>query len=419
MPQNRKNRLKQKLNQLYRQYPRSIDLCLERLEALLHKLGDPHLHLPPTIHIAGTNGKGSTQAFMRSILEAHGKTVHAYTSPHLVDFNERIYVAGRHISDEMLLALIDEVLSANGDALITIFELTCAIAFVVFSREKADFLLLEVGLGGKYDATNVIPTAAATVITSISLDHQEFLGNDIATIAAEKAGIMKTNIPSFWAKQEPTVLAVLKQYAHHVGCSYALEGSQWHMDETLTLGLYGMHQYQNAALAMEVTRYILKDDFSIDAAKQGLAQTFWPARMQKINTGSLFAQLDNGHELWLDGAHNIHGAEHLAANIRQMQQQKHKPCYLMFAMLNNRDIDAYLRFFDGFFDCAIAMPITASSNGHKPEILVEHLQHYHTKSHICYEFSEAFALLNQMPAGRIIMTGSLYFLGSFLGQNQH
>ncbi len=412
-----KSLLKQKLDALTKLHPRSIDLTLDRLIQLLHKLGDPHLHLPPVIHIAGTNGKGSTQAFLTSLLQAHNKSVHSYISPHLVDFNERINLAGQHIPNETLIALIDEVTAINDGQPITFFEITTAIAFLAFSRHAADFLILEVGLGGKFDATNVIASTLATVITPISLDHQDFLGNDILKIAAEKAGIMKTSAPSFWAKQPDDILSVLRHHAHLCNCPYEIENSNWYDFDFPTLGLYGIHQHQNAALALAVARYILGSAFSEHKARHGLKNASWTGRMQHIQEGKLFDMIANQHELWVDGAHNPHGAQSLAQNLKHMQKCDSKPWYLILAMLNNRDINAWFAPLYDIFDMAISMPITASSNGHDPEFLAQALQKHNMNATAMTDFNKAFALLANEPNGRIILTGSLYFLGEFLSYN--
>lgn len=414
MTQNSKNLLKQKLDALHNLHPRVIDLKLDRLQRLLSKLDNPHLSLPPVIHIAGTNGKGSTQAFLASILQAHGKSVHRYISPHLVDFNERISLNDQHISDDLLIALIDEVTKINDNESITFFEITTAIAFLAFSRYPADFLILEVGLGGRFDATNVITSALATVITPISLDHQEFLGNDVLGIAAEKAGIMKTATPSFWASQPEDILAVLKKHAALCDCPYEIENPHWYQFDFPTLGLYGVHQYQNAALALAVARHILSDAFSDSNAKEGLKNTFWPARMQQIHKGNHFDIIAHKHELWIDGAHNVHGAETLAKNLTLMQKQDDKPWYLVLAMLNNRNADAWLAPLHDTISKAVAMPITASPNGHTPEFLAQILEKHNIKAITADNFTKAFEFLAQQPSGRIIMAGSLYFLGEFL-----
>ncbi len=418
MNNNSKNLLKQKLDALYELHPKSIDLTLDRLKRLLNKLGNPHLHLPPVIHIAGTNGKGSTQAFLGSILQEHNKSVHSYISPHLVEFNERISLDGHHISDDVLMTLIDEVTKINDGQPITFFEITTAIAFLAFARYPADFLILEVGLGGKFDATNVIPSALATVITPISLDHQEFLGNDVRKIAKEKAGIMKSGTVSFWAKQPEDILAVLRYHADLCGCSYVIENSDWYDFDFPTLGLYGIHQYQNAALALTISRHILGDEFLSSKARFGLKNASWMARMQHIQTGKLFDIIADQHELWIDGAHNPHGAQSLAQNLTFIQKSDSKPWYLMLAMLNNRNVDAWLAPLQNIFNKAVTMPITTSANGHTPAFLAQILQKHNITATAASDFTQAFEMLADQPSGRIIMAGSLYFLGEFLTQNQ-
>lgn len=395
-----------------------------RLLSLLQKLGNPHLKLPPTIHIAGTNGKGSTQAFLKSILHAHGKRVHAYTSPHLVKFNERIELCGQAISDDDLSALIIEVQRVNEGEAITFFEVTTAIAFLAFSRIPADYLLLEVGLGGRFDATNVIEQSVATAITPIDVDHQEFLGSDIGKIAAEKAGILRKNTPSYWAKQQKIVTDVLVRQAKSIGCSYKQEGTDWlvtpqawQMGENSLplddLGLKGAHQKQNSALALSLLKDILGDEFDDKKALLGLKNVSWPARLQQVPIDK-FMDISFHHELWLDGAHNPHGAKALAAHIKE--QWGNQPTYLIMGMLNNRNADEWLESFDGLITEAVTIPLTSTPNGHNPQDLQYALKKRNIKATAFMDMPMAFEYLSHLPKGRILMAGSLYMIGEFLNQ---
>ncbi len=312
------------LERLHRLYPKLIDLKLDRLVRLLGALGNPQTRLPPVIHVAGTNGKGSVCAFTRAMAEAAGLRVHVYTSPHLVKFNERIRLAGALVSDEALAGALDEIEAVNEGNQITVFEAITAAAFLLFSRVPADLCVLEVGLGGRFDATNVIRPAACA-ITSISMDHQDFLGDTLGAIAAEKAGIIKPGIPVVVGAQQPEALAVIMAEAQAAQAPLLLRGRDWEVTPTpqglrfqgLELpppALPGAHQAENAALAMLALR-AAGFAFSPEVLAAGLRGVEWPARLQRLH-GALLAALPPGSELWLDGAHNPGGAEALAAQLR-------------------------------------------------------------------------------------------------------
>ncbi|HEY3886541.1 MAG TPA: folylpolyglutamate synthase/dihydrofolate synthase family protein, partial [Vicinamibacterales bacterium] len=302
-------------------HPRLVDLSLGRIERLLADLGSPEMRTPPVIHVAGTNGKGSTVAFMRAILEAAGKRVHVYTSPHLVRFNERIRLAGDLVDDARLDAALDECERVNAGRAISVFEITTAAAFLLFSETPADFLLLEVGLGGRFDATNVIPHPAATVVTPVSMDHPEFLGATVDKIAFEKAGILKAGAPAIIAAQTQDALHVLEREAIRVGAPRRLEDRDYFMrcengrlvfeDERGLLDLpkprlAGRHQFGNAAAAIETLR-IVAPDLQPVAFERGLLEASWPARLQRLRSGPLVDRAPKGAEIWLDGAHNEAG----------------------------------------------------------------------------------------------------------------
>lgn len=334
-------------------HPRLIDLSLDRLRDLLLKLGSPERHLPPIVHVAGTNGKGSTCAFVRAIAEAAGMRVHVYTSPHLVHFNERIRIAGTLVTDDVLLAALAEVERINAGAPITVFEVTTAAAFLLFARAEADLCVLEVGLGGRGDATNVTPPPVATAITSISLDHRELLGPTLDVIAAEKAGIMKPCVPVVIGAQPAPVLAVLHEHAARVGAPMRLRGQDWDVtatasgfsfrdgDATLALpvpSLPGAFQLDNAGIAIAALR---ASGLAIPTAAiaAGIAAAEWPARMQRL-TGRLAAKLPPDWELWLDGGHNPGAGEVLADHLRGWTD---RPTHLVVGMKQAKDSAEFLR----------------------------------------------------------------------------
>ena len=330
-------------------HPRLIDLSLDRLRVLLGKLGSPERRLPPVIHVAGTNGKGSTCAFLRAMGDAAGMRVHVYTSPHLVRFNERIRVAGRVVSDDDLVAALEEVELINAGAAITVFEVITAAAFHLFAATPAELCVLEVGLGGRGDATNVIERPAACAITSISLDHREMLGDTVAAIAAEKAGIMKLGVPVSVGTQMPEALEVLRATATRVGAPLWLVGRDWRMEgsrysdargaiDLPPLSLPGAHQFDNAGIAIAALRGsgVVVPDAAIAA---GVARAEWPARLQRLH-GALAALLPRGWELWLDGGHNPGAGVVLAAHLETWAD---RPVHLIVGMNQRKDAVEFLR----------------------------------------------------------------------------
>jgi dihydrofolate synthase / folylpolyglutamate synthase len=330
-------------------HPRLMDLSLDRLRALLDKLGNPERRLPPVVHVAGTNGKGSTCAFLRAIGEAAGWRVHVFTSPHLVRFNERFRVAGAIVGDELLNPTMAHIEAVNAGEAITLFEVITAAAFQMFAAVPADLCVLEVGLGGRMDATNVIPPPVATAITSISMDHKELLGDTIEKIAAEKAGIMKAGVPVAIGAQPAAVEAVLLDHAARVGAPVWLRGRDWSIEPgryadrlgalaVPALGLAGAHQWDNAGLAIAALR--ASGLGAPDAAfAAGLAAAEWPARMQRLR-GRLTGLLPPDWELWLDGGHNPGAGAALAEHVRGWGD---RPVHVIVGLNANKDGAGFLR----------------------------------------------------------------------------
>ena len=406
-------------------HPKIIDLTLDRMWRLLEALGNPQNDLPPVIHIAGTNGKGSTQAMIRAGLEAAGKTVHAYTSPHLARFHERIRVAGELISEPDLAAVLDECHAVNGDEEITYFEITTCAAILAFSRSKADFTLLEVGLGGRLDATNVIDPVL-TVITPVSVDHQQYLGETLAEIAGEKAGIIKRLVPCVVGPQEEGALEVIEDRAAKLGAPLLAYGQQWHVgpeagrmvyqDETGLLdlprpNLLGDHQIMNAGAALAALRQL---GIAADACEAAVTQAQWPARMQRLSDGPLARKAPEG-ELWLDGGHNPAAGQALAAALAAMPK---RPTHLICGMLNTKDIAGYLRPL-----AAEAASLTAVSIPGEAATLPAQATAKAARE-VGFEAAEAEsvtaaleAIIACEPHARVLICGSLYLAGSVLRES--
>ena len=342
------------VDRLHALHPKLIDLSLGRMDRALAMLGHPERRLPPVIHVAGTNGKGSTCAFIRAIAEAAGQRVHAYTSPHLVRFHERIRLAGELVTDEALSAALEEVEALNAGEPITVFEITTAVALLLFSRVPADLLVLEVGLGGIYDATNVVARPAATAIASISMDHMDFLGDRLDGIAGEKAGIIKPGVPCATGFQDPVAMAVLERVAGEKGAALLARGRDWRCDlvdggmrygdgrGVLDLprpALRGPHQADNAGIAITALRAWGPDWLTDDAIARGVATASWPARMQRLD-GALAALLPAGFELWLDGGHNAGAGVALAEHLADWRD---RPLHLIVGMKKGKASEDFLR----------------------------------------------------------------------------
>jgi dihydrofolate synthase/folylpolyglutamate synthase len=342
------------LDRLTALYPKAIDLSLDRIRRLLADLGDPQDRLPPVVHVAGTNGKGSTVAYLRAMAEASGYSAHVYTSPHLVRFNERIRVAGAIIDDALLSELLGEVERINAGRPITFFEVTTAAAFLAFARIPADIVLLEVGLGGRLDATNVIDRPVVSAITPISFDHPDFLGDSLSKIAAEKAGILKQGVPAVIAAQSPDAEAVIESRAAGIGTPLFRAGHEWRAEAreegfryigraTLDLGLPalpGRHQIHNAGVAIAVVERLAAFRIAPADIAEGLRRVEWPARLQRLTRGPLVALLPPGGELHLDGGHNESGGAALADWAGR--QRDGKPLDVVLAMRSTKAADAFL-----------------------------------------------------------------------------
>jgi len=411
------SQIDERLKKLEQLHPRRIDLTLDRVWGLLEKLGNPHLQLPPVIHVAGTNGKGSTVAFMRAMAEAAGLRVHAYTSPHLIRFNERIRLAGELVTDAALISVFDEIEKVNGGAPITFFEITTVAAFVLFSRSPADVLLLEVGLGGRLDATNVV-TPAVSVITRISIDHTEFLGDSLAQIAGEKAGIMKPHVPCVMGYQaDETVRNVIRTRAmelhaplHEYGKDFAAtelpDGFLYSGIKYPMPGLVGAHQILNAANAITAVKLFMPE-ISEAAIAAGLESVEWPGRLQRITTGPIAAMLPEGIELWYDGAHNDSGAEALAEQCRRWRAEGSE-IHLVVGMLKTKDPAVFKDVF-AMASSITTIPIAGSDMSWDAAELAARCQAFTVlKINLAHDLAAAAKYITGARDGRFLVCGSLY-----------
>ncbi|MBZ8118407.1 bifunctional folylpolyglutamate synthase/dihydrofolate synthase [Roseovarius sp. LXJ103] len=407
-------------------HPKIIDLTLDRMWRLLHALGDPQDALPPVIHIAGTNGKGSTQAMLRAGLEAAGQSVHAYTSPHLARFHERIRLAGTLITEDALTAALDECYAANNAETITYFEITTCAALLAMSRTKADYTLLEVGLGGRLDATNVIPAPALTIITPVSMDHEQFLGDTIAKIAGEKAGIIKRGVPCIVGPQHNAASEVIESTAASLGAPLLAYGQHWHVseergrliyqDETGLLdlplpNLPGAHQIENAGAALAALRHIGLDEAAFDGA---VTQAEWPARMQRLATGPLVAAARDA-ELWLDGGHNAAAGKALGAHMATLAP---RPTHLICGMLNTKDIAGFLTPLAAQAASLTAVSIPGEANTLPADVTAAAARAVGLPASEAPDVGTALAqIIAQDPKARVLICGSLYLAGYILREN--
>jgi dihydrofolate synthase/folylpolyglutamate synthase len=416
-------------------HPKRIDLSLDRIERLLGALGHPERNLPPVIHVAGTNGKGSTIAFMRAILEAAGKRVHVYSSPHLVRFNERYRLGGALVSDEELGTTLEECERVNGGEPITVFEITTAVGMMLFARYPADVLLLEVGLGGRLDATNVIDRPLATVITHIAIDHTDFLGDSLEKIATEKAGILKRQTPAIIAAQARDALAVIERQAARLDAPLKIAGEDWtateergrlvYQDEAGLLDLpapklYGRHQFENAGLAIAALRSVKPLKIAPAAYEAGMIKADWPARLQRLAAGRLVELTPPGSELWLDGGHNPDGGRAIAAALADLEERVSRPLVLIVGMLASKDSAGFLSNFIGLARRLIAVPVPGAEKGLTAEAVADAARAIGlpaTSRDNLDEALDAARKLDLEPPPRILITGSLYLAGEVLREN--
>ncbi len=409
---------------LLARHPQRIDLSLDRMRALCAALGDPQDKLPPVVHVAGTNGKGSTVSLIRAIAEAAGLRVHAYTSPHLVCFNERIRLAGTLISDDQLNAILDRIEAVSGEA--TVFESTTAAAFLAMSETPADLAIIEVGLGGSLDATNVIDRPLLSVITPVDLDHAEFLGDRIEGVAAEKAGILKAGARGVVARQSEAVMAVIERRAAEVRSpltvmgvdfdAWAERGGLVYQDQERFLdlpapALSGPHQFDNAGLAVAAA---LELDLPEAAIAEGLKAVRWPARMQRLTAGP-YAEKAQGFdaELWLDGGHNPHAGRALARTLAERQARAPRPLALIVAMLANKDAGGFFEALKGIE--AQVFTVGFDGSAADPAALAAVAQGRGFGAMAAGSVDEALDRALALGAGRVVICGSLYLAGEVLG----
>jgi dihydrofolate synthase/folylpolyglutamate synthase len=407
-------------------------LGLERITALLSRLGDPHLSLPPVFHVAGTNGKGSTCAFLRAAIEAAGHSVHVYSSPHLVRFNERIRLAGSLIEDDLLAALLEEVLDHAADLQASFFEVTTAAAFLAFARTPAAATIVEVGLGGRLDATNVIPNPVVTGIAALGIDHQSFLGDTLLDIAGEKAGIAKPGVPLVTMDYPKPLRVKIAAVAAAAGAPVVARGAAWssetarstmrYADQGFSLvsnrpRLVGAHQSRNLSLAIAMLRHQGALHIPEAAMRAAADWAHWPARMQRLSDGPLLARLPRGSELWLDGAHNPNAAQPVARALRTLA--KRRPVTLILGMLANKDADAVIRILSPSIGHVIAIPVPGHAH-HAPEALAAIARGYGTTADTAPSPADA---LDRIAAGSdqpnlVLIAGSLYLAGEALAANE-
>ncbi len=420
-------------------HPKRIDLGLERMRLLLERLDHPERRLPPVIHVAGTNGKGSTIAYLRAILEAAGLRVHVYTSPSLVRTNECFRLgqpgSGTLVDDEELYAVLEHCERANAGAPITIFEIETAGAFCLFAQHPADVVLLEVGLGGRLDATNVIDTPLATVIAPVSMDHTEFLGDTLTTIAREKAGIIKRSVPAICAEQPPEAMAEIEQQAKRMRAPLFGAGQEWHVNvergrlvyqddrglmDLAAPKLFGRHQFDNAGLAIATLRAQSRFRIEPSAFEAGIVNAEWPARMQRLASGALIGRAPPGCEIWLDGGHNAEGGRVAAAALGDLEERVSRPLVVIAGMMANKDASAFLANFAGLTRHIIAVQIPDRDNAMPPDTLADAARQLGMRVETAVGVEAALRSLSRLAyevPPRILITGSLYLAGHVLGLN--
>jgi len=420
------------LARLQNLHPKRIDLSLGRLERLLAELSHPERRLPPVVHIAGTNGKGSTLAMLHAMLEADGRQVHRYISPHLVHFNERILIHGAPIEEHRLAAALDACERANGGRPITFFEITTAAAFLAFIDAPADLLLLETGLGGEFDATNVVEHPLLTAISPVSMDHEAFLGDSLASIAAAKAGILKPGVPGVIGPQPAEPLAVIEARAQAIGAPLRVHGRDWQATlipeglivedrgERLILPppvLRGVHQIENAGLAVVAARSLGRLAPSASAIAQGLRRAAWDARLQRLTRGPLVERLGPGQELWLDGGHNPAAGLVLARSLPELAAGR--DVHLIVGMLQTKDAASFLRPLVPIAASVHAVPVSGESAARDPREIAALARELGAAATTAASFGSAIDALadRRGPPALILICGSLYLAGQVLREN--
>lgn len=422
-------------------HPKGYDLSLDRIRRLLEVLGNPHLKLPPVIHVAGTNGKGSASAFCRALLEAQGLSVHVHTSPHLVRWHERYRIGvkggpGQIVDDELFADALRRVAEANGGKPITVFEILTAVTFILFSEQLADVVVLEVGLGGRFDATNVVEKPAVCIIQPISLDHQAYLGDRVELIAAEKAGIMKRGVPVVIGHQEfDGAKDVLISTAERLGCpltvfaqdflAYEEFGRLVYQDEFGLMDLPlprlpGRHQIGNAATAI---RAVKAAGYSVteEIAEKAMLSVEWPGRLQKLTEGRLVERAPAGAEIWLDGGHNPGAGEVIAEAMASMEERQARPLHLVIGMINTKDPIGFFRAFVDIAHNVYTVPITGSDVGLDPVALAQSAAEAGLKALPMESLGQALDAIRERSEDgvppRIMIGGSLYLAGNVLAEN--
>lgn len=423
------------LRRMERLFPKEISLELDRVLRLLNALGAPHKALPHVIHVAGTNGKGSVIAYLRAMLEEAGGRVHTFTSPHLVRFHERISLAGpdgaRHIAEPILADLLARVEKANAKEPITFFEITTAAAFLAYAETPADWLLLETGLGGRLDATNVLDRPALSVIMPVSHDHGHYLGDTLAAIAAEKAGILKAGAPAVIARQETEALQAIEARAAEIGAPLVAQGRDWDAFEQHgrlifqtggelldlpTPRLIGRHQIDNAGAAIAAMRALPGEPGSDAALAAGLQNASWPARLQRLTEGPLLAHVRRGSEILLDGGHNPAAGEALARAMADLEERLSRPLHIVCGMMGTKDAAGFLAPFAGLAEWVIAAPVPGRDAAHAPEAIAEAARAQGLNAATAGSVPEALEMSRGLHKGavRALICGSLYLAGDVL-----
>jgi dihydrofolate synthase / folylpolyglutamate synthase len=420
-------------------HPKRIDLSLDRMRLLLERLDHPERKVPPVIHVAGTNGKGSTVAYLRAILEAAGLRVHAYTSPYLVRINECFRLGrvggGVLVGDDDLQDALAHCERINAGAPLTFFEAKTAAAFWLFAQHPADVLLLEVGLGGRLDSTNVIETPLATAIAPIGMDHTEFLGDTLTSIAGEKAAIIKRNVPVISAEQPAEAMAVIEGQASRMRAPLHAAGEGWHVGvergrlvyqddrglmDLAAPKLFGRHQFDNAGLAIATLRAIKTLKVPSAAFEAGIVNAEWPARMQRLSSGALVDQGPRGCEIWLDGGHNADGGRVVAEALGDLEERVSRPLVVIVGMMANKDAGAFLANFAGLTRHIIAVAVPNQDNAMPPDRLADAARALGMRVEISEDVEAALRALTRLAyevPPRILITGSLYLAGPVLSLN--